>query len=159
MALKFDVIISRHFLETNWTFIAYILKIIHSSGEADVSVIEAHREVRSHRINFPALLLPQDDVWKMAAPLNWFRNEFITWGDLSVSLDSDFSWAFFFFFFFRHLVPFVSQSWLPWSVNFGAIFLLFNLATSDVRVSPSFTPCTKNAFNTFGFGWLHKHSH
>lgn len=68
------------FLETNWTFIAYILKIIQSSGEADVSFIEAHQEVRSHRINFPVLLLPQDDVWKMPAPLNWFRNEFITWG-------------------------------------------------------------------------------
>lgn len=68
------------FLETNWTFIAYILKIIQSSGEADVSFIEAHKEVRSHRINFPVLLLPQDDVWKMPAPLNWFRNEFITWG-------------------------------------------------------------------------------
>lgn len=71
------------FLETNWTFIAYILKIIQSSGEADVSFIEAHREVRSPRINFPVLLLPQEDVWKMPAPLNWFRNEFITWGGLS----------------------------------------------------------------------------
>lgn len=68
------------FLETNWTFIAYILKIIQSLGEADVSFIEAHLEVRSHRINFPVLLLPQEDVWKMPAPLNWFRNEFITWG-------------------------------------------------------------------------------
>lgn len=68
------------FLETNWTFIAYILKIIQSSGEADVSFIEAHGEVRSPRINFPVLLLPQEDVWKMPAPLNWFRNEFITWG-------------------------------------------------------------------------------
>lgn len=68
------------FLETNWTFIAYILKIIQSSREADVSFIEAHREVRSHRINFPVLLLPQEDVWKMPATLNWFRNEFITWG-------------------------------------------------------------------------------
>lgn len=71
------------FLETNWTFIAYILKIIQSSREADVSFIEAHREVRSHRINFPVLLLPQEDVWKMPAPLNWFRNEFITWGGFS----------------------------------------------------------------------------
>lgn len=52
--------------------------------EADVSFIEAHREVRSPRINFPVLLLPQEDVcWKMPAPLNWFRNEFITWGGLS----------------------------------------------------------------------------
>lgn len=68
------------FLETNWTFIAYILKIIQSSREADVSFIEAHREVRSHRINFAVLLLPQEDVWKMPATLNWFRNEFITWG-------------------------------------------------------------------------------
>lgn len=68
------------FLETNWTFIAYILKIIQSWREADVSFIEAHREVRSHWINFPVLLLPQEDVWKMPATLNWFRNEFITWG-------------------------------------------------------------------------------
>lgn len=74
---------SPSFLETNWTFIAYILKIIQSWREADVSFIEAHREVRSHWINFPVLLLPQEDVWKMPAPLNWFRNEFITWGGLS----------------------------------------------------------------------------
>lgn len=73
------------FLETNWTFIAYILKIRQSSGEADVSFIEAHREVRSHRINFPVLLLPQEDVWKMPAPLNWFTDEFITWGVQAIS--------------------------------------------------------------------------
>lgn len=83
MPLKFLGYYYLSFLETNWTFIAYILKITRSSREADVSFIEAHREVRSHRINFPVLLLPQEDVWKMPAPLNWFRNEFITWGGLS----------------------------------------------------------------------------
>lgn len=74
------------FLKTNWTFIAYILKIIQSSREADVSFIEAHREVRSPRINFPVLLLPLEDVWKMPAPLNWFRNEFITWGQFEACI-------------------------------------------------------------------------
>lgn len=33
--------------------------------------------------------------------------------------------------------------WLPWSLNFGAIFLVFNLPTSDVRVSPFFYPVHK----------------
>lgn len=41
-----------------------------SSREADVSFIEAHREVRSPRINFAVLLLQQEDVWKMPEPLN-----------------------------------------------------------------------------------------
>ena len=48
------------FQQTNWTFIAYILKIINSMREAGVSAIEAHRKVRYRRINFSVLLLPQE---------------------------------------------------------------------------------------------------
>lgn len=145
------------FLETNWTFIAYILKIIQSSREADVSFIEAHGEVRSPRINFPVLLLPQEDVWKMPAPLNWFRNEFITWGGLS---------------------NFVAPSFYPLSFLLFHVLIALSSQTKFSSLSAShwnrFIPSAavisprwplfhswqkKNAFNTLGFGWLHKHSH
>lgn len=147
------------FLETNWTFIAYILKIIQSSREADVSFIEAHREVRSHRINFPVLLLPQEDVWKMPAPLNWFRNEFITWGGVK-----QFCGAQFFIPLvsplFRVLIALRNQSFAPLCSSLKPILVSVLLSTLGSLFFFFFILCTKkNAFNTLGFGWLHKHSH
>lgn len=139
------------FQETNWTFIAYILKIIQSSREADVSFIEAHRKVRSQWINFPVLLLPQENVWKMPGTAKLIQKSIHNGGLSNFVAPRSILYSLL----FHVLIA------LRTSTKFRSILLhletsLFSFVIAYIIF---FTRWGGNALNTLGFGWFHKHSH